>query len=70
MQFEGEVTLRALVGIDGSVENVQILEATHPGIGFEKAAEDSVRQWRYRPATKSGVKVRVWVRIRIPFRLR
>lgn len=70
MQFTGEVRLRVLVGIDGSIEKVQILEVTHRGVGFEKAAEDAVRRWRYRPATKDGVKVRVWVGIRIPFTLR
>jgi len=70
MQFSGEVRLRALIGIDGSVENVQILQVTHQGAGFEKAAEEAVRQWRYRPATKLGVKVRMWVLIRIPFELR
>ncbi len=63
----GEVRLRALVGIDGSVEKVQILKVTRTGVGFETAAETAVRQWRYRPATKKGVKVKMWVPIRIPF---
>lgn len=63
----GEVRLRALVGIDGSVEKVQILKVTRAGVGFETSAETAVRQWRYRPATKKGVKVKMWVPIRIPF---
>ncbi len=63
----GEVRLRALVGIDGSVETVQILRVSRSGVGFEKSAEEAVRQWRYRPATKKGVKVRMWIPIRIPF---
>ena len=69
MQMSGEVSLRALVGIDGSVEKVEILQVTRKGVGFEKAAEDAVRQWRFRPATKNGVKVESWVPIRIPFTL-
>ena len=36
-------------------------------VGFEKATEDAIRKWRYRPATKDGVKVRMWVTIRVPF---
>jgi len=63
----GEVRLRALVGIDGSVEKVEILKVSRSGVGFEKSAESAVRQWRYRPATKNGVKVRMWVPIRIPY---
>jgi len=61
----GEVVAQLLVGIDGRVEDVRITEVSQTGVGFEKAAEDAVRQWRYRPATKEGVKVRVWVQIRI-----
>ena len=63
----GEVRLRALVGIDGSVEKVQILKVSRTGVGFEKSATEAVKQWRYRPATKKGVKVRMWIPIRIPF---
>ncbi|MEE4270892.1 MAG: TonB family protein [Thermoanaerobaculales bacterium] len=61
----GEVVAQLLVGIDGRVEDVRITEVSQTGVGFERATEDAVRQWRYRPATKEGVKVRVWVQIRI-----
>jgi hypothetical protein len=27
-------------------------------------------KWRYQPATKMGVRVRTWLTIRMPFRLR
>lgn len=67
MGASGEVRLRVLVGPDGSVEKVQILRVSRHGVGFERAAEDAVRQWRYRPAIKKGTRVRVWVPIRIPF---
>jgi len=63
----GEVRLRALVGTDGAVEKVEILKVSRTGVGFEKSAERAVSQWRYRPATKRGVKVRMWIPIRIPF---
>jgi protein TonB len=70
VRAEGEVQLQLLIGIDGSVEQVRILKVDRPGLGFEKASEDAVRQWRYRPATSDGVKVRMWVAIRIPFKMR
>jgi len=70
MQVEGVVEAEALVGFDGAVEEVRILSSSRGGVGFEKAAEDAIMKWRFKPATKLGVKVRMWVSIRIPFRLR
>jgi TonB family protein len=65
---EGAVEAEALVGIDGRVEEVRILKVEGPKVGFGKATEDAVMQWHYKPATKLGVKVRMWVTIRVPFR--
>ena len=33
------------------------------------AAEKAVRKWRYRPATKNGVAVKVWIGVGIRFDL-
>jgi hypothetical protein len=38
-------------------------------MGFEAAAIRQVMSRRYRPATKDGVSVRIWIRIRVNFRL-
>ena len=59
----------ALVGIDGKVEEVRITRVEGRDFGFEKATEETIYKWRYKPATKKGVRVRVWVTIRVPFRL-
>ena len=67
---EGDVVAHLLVGIDGRVEEVRILEVSQTGVGFERATEEAVLQWRYRPATKHGVKVRTWVRITVNLTLR
>ena len=70
LQAKGEVTLQLLVGVDGSVEQVRILKVTREGLDFEKASEEAARQWRYRPATKDGVRVKMWITVRIPFVLK
>lgn len=70
MRVSGEVELEALVGPDGAVEQVRVVAVSRPGVGFETEAEEAVRQWRYRPATKNGINVRMWVTIHIPFRYR
>ena len=64
----GAVEAEVLVGPDGSVEDVRIVSAEPPNMGFEKATEDAVRQFRYKPATKKGVKVRVWIRVPFSYR--
>jgi TonB family protein len=69
MGVSGEVAAEALIGIDGTVEEVRITRVEGRDFGFEKATEEAIYKWRYKPATKKGVKVRVWVTIRVPFRL-
>jgi protein TonB len=70
MGLSGEVQLQALIGINGAGEQVRILKVSHKNMGFETESEKAVRQWRYKPATKNGVKVRMWITIRIPFKQR
>ena len=47
MGATGRVTLRLDVTPDGAVETAAVLECTRPRVGFESAALDAVRQWRY-----------------------
>jgi TonB family protein len=70
MQVDGLVDAEALVGINGVVEDVRIVNVSRKKVGFEEATETAIMKWRYKPATKKGVKVRMWVPIRVPFRLR
>ena len=64
---EAVVEIEALVGINGEVEDTRIISIDNRGFGFEEATVDAIKKWRYRPATKLGVKVRMWVTIRVPF---
>jgi TonB family protein len=70
LRVEGTVKAEFLVGPDGSVEDFRIISVSRTGVGFERATEEAVRSWRYKPATKNGVKVRTWVTVRVPFTLR
>ena len=69
MGASGVVAAEALIGINGVVEEVRITKIEGRNFGFEKATEEAIYKWRFKPATKGGVKVRVWVTIRVPFRL-
>jgi len=47
---EGQVTLRLAVLPDGRVGEATVETCTRPGLGFETAAVEAVRQWRYETA--------------------
>ncbi|MCB9663017.1 MAG: energy transducer TonB [Alphaproteobacteria bacterium] len=64
----GYVTLSLLVGADGRVEDVRVLEAQPRGV-FEEAAIAALRQWRFQPAMYQGRPVPVRARQTLRFEL-
>jgi periplasmic protein TonB len=65
-RIEGAVVLMAVIGKDGSVQDVRV-ESGLPLLA--QAAIDAVRQWRYRPYLLNGEPVEVDSRITINFTL-
>jgi periplasmic protein TonB len=65
-RIEGSVVLMAVIGKDGSVQDVRI-ESGSPILA--QAAIDAVRQWRYKPYMIDGEPVEVDSRITINFNL-
>jgi TonB family protein len=63
---EGTVKLRAMVGKDGAVENVEVMSGPAP---LASAAADAVRQWRYQPTLLGDQPIEVAEDITIVFRL-
>ncbi|MFZ5786493.1 MAG: TonB family protein [Acidobacteriota bacterium] len=63
----GIVILRALVNENGGVDEVVVLRGIRPDLGLDRAAADALRRWRFKPATKNGVRVKVWHTQSIPF---
>ena len=53
---EGRVELRAIIGIDGTIQSLQIV-ASDPL--FDLSAREAVRQWRYRPTILNGQPVEI-----------
>lgn len=61
---KGVVILSALVNEKGGVEKVEVLRGFPvPRLGVDESCADAVRQYRYRPATKGGVKVKTRVTV-------
>jgi protein TonB len=67
-RLSGTVRLRALVDETGAVVDVAVVQASPPRLGFEEAAVAHARTRVYKPATKEGVPVRVWLPIVVEFR--
>lgn len=68
-RVEGTVELNVLVDEKGTVADVQIVTGTGGRSGLDEAALDNVKRRHYRPATKDGIPVKVWVPVRVQFKL-
>lgn len=68
-RLEGRVILQAIILKDGSVGDVEVLSCNRPNLGFEQAAIEAVRQWRYKPAMQGEKSVDVYFTVRVDFDL-
>jgi TonB family protein len=68
--LEPTVTVGALVSETGKVIRTRILEGAKNAAGFNQAAEQAVRLWKFRPATIKNLKVKVWLPVSVQFRVR
>jgi protein TonB len=66
--IEGQTVVKALVDIDGSIMDVQILKSSGNQM-LDEAALAAARQWKFTPAKQRDKFVRVYVSIPLNFRL-
>jgi TonB family protein len=69
LRVEGTVVVTVLVDENGQVQDVRMAEPIRQKVGLNEAAVAAARSVRYKPATKDGVRVKMWTRLRIPFKL-
>src|SRR5271154_1985298 len=67
MQVQGSVVLQAVVGVDGAIETLRVLSG--PAI-LTAAAQQAVRQWRFKPYLQNGLPVETKARITVNFSIR
>jgi TonB family protein len=66
----GVVILSVLVNEKGTVDDVKVLRSfPGPKVGIDDACMEAVKQYRYKPATKGGVKVKTWTTTPVPINL-
>jgi TonB family protein len=54
---QGVVIVQVTVNAQGEVDQVRVLRADHEGFGIPQAVVEAVRKYRFKPATKAGVRV-------------
>jgi TonB family protein len=67
-KITGTVVVNALISEKGSVIKTEIMRGIKGVYGFNQAAEHAVRRWKFEPATIKGIKVKVWLPVRIVFK--
>ena len=66
-KVEGSVVLQAIVGADGNIENLRVVSG--PSI-LSSAAQQAVREWRFKPYFQNGQAVETKARITVNFSIR
>jgi TonB family protein len=63
-KIQGRVVAMMLVSETGDVENVQVFKAD---VILSKAAEETIREWKFKPVTKNGTAVPVIAKVTFNF---
>lgn len=64
----GSITVNALIDEKGNVIDTAILKGIQDDMGLGKSAETAVKKWKFQPARKNGVAVKVWKSYIIAFK--
>ena len=67
--IEGTITVNALIDEKGSVIDTAIIKGVQGDKGLGKAAETAVKKWKFEPARRDGVAVKVWRPFAISFKV-
>lgn len=66
---EGIVWIKAYVDKQGIVRNAEAVKCDRPGYGFEEAALEAAHENKYKPATREGKPVALWITYAVEFTL-
>jgi periplasmic protein TonB len=66
-KYSGTVSLIIIVDAAGNVTDAQVIKPA--GLGLDEKALETVRTWKFKPAMRNGVPVRVRCSVEVSFRL-
>jgi TonB family protein len=64
---KAEVHIQFKIDTNGRPLDVEIIDCSHKGVGFEAAAIRAVKRWRYEPALSEGKPVEVYQAVTLHF---
>lgn len=68
IEREGEVSVRVLVGTDGRVKRIELIDSPH--VDFWSATrEQALKKWRFTAATKDGKSIESWMTVKVRFEI-
>src|SRR2546426_8536538 len=67
--LDGTVILLVVVEADGTVGEIDVIKNPDQRWGFDLAAIDAVKRWRYQPALMSGRPVAAYIQVMVEFTL-
>jgi protein TonB len=72
MGIQGSVKINVLIDETGTVIRTEVLQPSSGGTasGFEKSSQDAVKRWKYKPAVKEGIYVKVWMPVQVTFNIK
>ncbi len=68
LKLQGTVGLNVLISETGQVLEAKIVTSAHPIL--DESAVQAIKQWAFEPASKKGVKVKVWYPVKMAFQSR
>jgi periplasmic protein TonB len=66
---QGTVILLVAIRTDGTVGEIEVIRSPDARFGFDLAAIEAVKQWRYRPGLLNGRAVTVFIQVMVEFTL-
>lgn len=69
LKVQGTVVITVLVDENGMPSQPRVVRGVDQNVGINEAALAAIQTARFAPATKDGVKVKVWYTLSMPFRL-
>ncbi|MEO9913634.1 TonB family protein [Parasphingorhabdus sp.] len=68
LEREGEVSVRVLVGTDGRVKNIELIDSPHADF-WTATRKQALSKWRFTPATSDGKPIESWMTLKVRFEI-
>jgi protein TonB len=68
LEREGEVSVRVLIGSDGRVKQIELIDSPHADFWIA-TRKQALQKWRFTPATKDGKPMESWLTLKVRFEI-